>query len=63
MATVGCVGVGVVVIVAVGHLLASAHRAGVFTTVDARVVEVGVEGAEVAATAIPQSCHVVGRRW
>jgi hypothetical protein len=53
-----------VVVVAVGNLLASALRAGVFTTVDARVVEVGVERAEVAAAAIPQSCHVdVGSWW
>lgn len=51
-----------VVVVAVGDLLASAHGAGVFTTADAGVVELGVMGTEVAAAAVPQSCHVdVGR--
>lgn len=49
--------VGVIVVVAHADFLVGAHGAGVFTTVDAGVVEVGVEGAEVAAAAVPQSCH------
>lgn len=65
MAVVGCVvvivGVGVGV---VGDLLAAAHGAGVFTAVNAGIVEVRVERAEVAATAEPQSSHLdVGRWW
>jgi hypothetical protein len=44
------VGVGVGV---VGDLLAAAHGAGVFTAVNAGIVEVRVEGAEIAATAEP----------
>lgn len=54
------------VIVGVGHadLLVGAAGAGEFTTVDAGVVEVGVEGAEVATAAEPQSRHRdIGRRW
>jgi hypothetical protein len=57
----------VVVVVGVGvvrDLLAGAHGAGVFTAVNAGVVEVRVEGAEVAATAEPQGSHLdVGRWW
>lgn len=64
VAAVGCVvvivGVGVGV---VGDLLAGAHGAGVFTAVNAGVVEVRVEGAEVAAAAVPQSSHLEGGRW
>lgn len=53
------VGVGV----AHADLLVGAAGAGKFTTVDAGVVEVGVEGAEVATTAEPQSRHRdIGRR-
>jgi hypothetical protein len=52
------VGVGVV-----GDLLTGAHGAGVFTAVNAGVVEVRVEGAEVAAAAVPQRSHLDVRRW
>jgi hypothetical protein len=56
--------VSVVVVVAHGDLLAGAQRAGVFTTVDAGVIELSVERAEAAAAAVPQSSHRdVGGRW
>jgi hypothetical protein len=56
--------VGVKVGVAHADLLVGAAGAGKFTTVDAGVVEVGVEGAEVATAAEPQSRHRdIGRRW
>jgi hypothetical protein len=55
--------VGVIVGVAHADLLVGAAGAGMFTTVDAGVVEVSVERAEVATAAEPQSRHRdIGRR-